>query len=79
MKLDSNTSDVRAERLVTKRNMLSRVSEIFDPLGVAHPFTIKKRIMLKDICKSKKKWDKKLESNLEKRYVQWAKELDEAK
>ena len=33
--LESNTSDIRVERIVTKRSMLSRVSEIFDSLGVA--------------------------------------------
>ena len=39
IKLESKTSDIRIERTVKKRNMLSRVSEIFDPLGVASPIT----------------------------------------
>ena len=79
IKLESNTSDIRIERTVTKRNMLSRVSEIFDPLGVASPVTIKGRIMLQDVCKSKKRWDERVESDIEKRYVHWTKELNEAK
>eukprot|EP00112_Aurelia_sp_Birch-Aquarium-sp1_P009810 Seg2129.4 transcript_id=Seg2129.4/GoldUCD/mRNA.D3Y31 product="hypothetical protein" protein_id=Seg2129.4/GoldUCD/D3Y31 len=51
---------------VTKRKMLSKVSEIFDPLGVASPVTIRGRILLQDVCKTQKKWDETVNSEVEK-------------
>ena len=56
---------------VTKRKMLSKVSEIFNPLGAASPVTIRGRILLQDVCKTQKKWDETVNSEVEKRYAQW--------
>ena len=64
---------------MTKRMMLSKVSEIFDPLGVASPVTIRGRILLQDVCKTQNKWDETLNSEVEKRYAPWIKELEEVK
>ena len=64
---------------VKKRKMFSKVSEIFDPLGVASPVTIRGRILLQDVCKTQKKWDETVNSDAEKRYTRWIKELEEVR
>ena len=61
---------------MTKRKMLSKVSEIFDPLRVASPATIRGRSLLQDVCKTQKKWDETVNSEVEKRYARWIKELE---
>lgn len=42
---------------VTKRFILSVVSQIFDPLGLVGPLTIKANILLQKIWKFKLGWD----------------------
>ena len=61
---------------ITQRAVLSHVSAVFDPLGIASPFTIRMRLLLKSIWKENGQlWDKEL--NEEKRHAveKWASEM----
>ena len=41
----------------TRRQMLSMVSKIYDPLGLAAPFLLKGKKILQELCKSNFSWD----------------------
>ena len=44
----------------TKREFLSFVASIYDPLGLLNPVIVKCKILFQKICLSKLKWDEKL-------------------
>ena len=41
----------------TRRQMLSMISNIYDPLGLASPFLLKRKRILQHLCKSNFSWD----------------------
>ncbi|XP_043471613.1 uncharacterized protein LOC122504525 [Leptopilina heterotoma] len=55
-------------RRVTKRQMLAVIMSIYDPLGILLPFTIKGKLLLQNVWRSKIGWDEEL---LKNEYVQW--------
>ena len=61
-KSDSLSFNLRTEiqGRVTKRKCLSMVSQLFDPLGLLLPVTIKARIFLQNLWKAKLDWDQPL-------------------
>nr|XP_012232669.1 PREDICTED: uncharacterized protein LOC105678151 [Linepithema humile] len=56
------------EGQITKRTILSIVSQIFDPLGLIGPSTIKAKIMLQQMWQLKLSWDDSLLSDL---HTEW--------
>ena len=56
-KFSFSVKEIKIETL-TKRTVLSRISRLFDPLGLASVVTIKARVALQEIWKAKKyDWD----------------------
>ncbi|CAB4031846.1 hypothetical protein BSL78_11130 [Paramuricea clavata] len=56
-KFSFSVKEIKIETL-TKRTLLSRISRLFDPLGLASVVTIKARVALQEIWKAKKyDWD----------------------
>jgi len=50
--------DLKISRAFTKRSVLSRISQVYDPLGLASAVTIKARVAQQDIWRSKQfDWD----------------------
>ena len=47
---------------LTKRNVLSLTSKLFDPLGILTPLTIRTRLFMQKIWKLKTDWDEKIEN-----------------
>ena len=45
---------------VTKREILRCISQVFDPLGLTQPVTIRSRILLQELWRSKVSWDDEL-------------------
>ena len=61
---------------VTQRVVLSGVSSVFDPLGLVAPFTVKARILLKEIWRSQgQNWDNTLPLNFQRAFKEWSLEL----
>ncbi|XP_060518380.1 uncharacterized protein LOC132697105 [Cylas formicarius] len=55
---------------VTKRQILSIISQIFDPLGLLSPVTISAKIILQQLWKLKISWDESVPTDL---YYTWSK------
>ena len=53
------------EGLCTKRNVLSKISMIYDPLGLASAATIKARMMMQSIWRLKIEWDDQLPAEMQ--------------
>ena len=62
--------------MITHRVVLSVASSIFDPLGLAPPFTIRIRLNLRLIWeKALRSWDEEIPQDVAKQYLEWLKEI----
>lgn len=52
----------------TKRNVISLVSKIFDPLGILSPVIIPFKVFFQELCQSKVTWDEVLGEDLQKKW-----------
>ena len=56
------------DKAITQRTVLSFVSSVFDPIGLVAPYTVKARLLLKDIWR---KWDDDLPQEIKKQLLEW--------
>ena len=62
--------------LVTQRVVLSLVSSVYDPIGLVAPYTVKARLLLKDIwILSGQQWDDDLPPDIVTKFLDWTQEL----
>ena len=52
----------------TRCRMLSMISKIYDPLGLAAPFLLKGKIIHQDLCKNNYSWDDNVSINFIKKW-----------
>ncbi|XP_074636912.1 uncharacterized protein LOC141895072 [Acropora palmata] len=52
----------------TKRGVLGQVAKVYDPLGLAAPLTLIRKLIYRDACQQKKAWDAELSKELVKRW-----------
>ena len=68
--------EAKAKGLVaTKRNVLSLLASLFDPLGIVSPVTVSVKILFQELCEDKVGWDDKLNGERASRFEKWLKEL----
>ena len=61
---------------LTQRAVLSLVAAVFDPIGLVEPFTVRARLLLKDIWRvSGQQWDDQLPTDIAQRISEWIIEL----
>ena len=60
---------------LTRRGILSSISSIYDPLGLASPFLLKGRKILQEITADKYQWDDPVSSDHLHAWTQWRSEL----
>ncbi|GFU81465.1 putative RNA-directed DNA polymerase from transposon X-element [Trichonephila clavipes] len=60
---------------ISKRNVLSMVHKIFDPLGILSPTTLLPKVLLQEAWKLKLKWDDLLPENIQKIFRKWREEI----
>ena len=60
----------------TQRVVLSVVSSVYDPIGLVAPYTVKARLLLKDIWRlNGQQWDDGLPNAVGTHFLQWSREL----
>ena len=62
---------------LTRRGILSSISSIYDPLGLAAPFLLKGKQILQDLCKTQATWDETVPDGIRARWEKWRGELHE--
>jgi len=60
---------------VTKRQLISEIAKIFDPLGLLAPIIVTAKIMYQEVWKSGTEWDEPLPNSVAKQYEQFRNEL----
>ncbi|XP_068201610.1 uncharacterized protein [Palaemon carinicauda] len=71
---------VRAELVSvprTKRDLVSAIASIYDPLGILAPVLIEGRVIMQDLCQLKITWDMELDSDTTDCIKAWAKKLSQ--
>ena len=63
------------EMKLTKRNVLSTIATIFDPLQLLTPFTIRAKVLMQEIWKAGVGWDDILPDDLINKWSKWCSEL----
>ena len=59
----------------TRRGILSVISSVYDPLGLAIPFMFPAKLLLQDLCRVKLEWDDPIPSEHKVRWQQWLADL----
>ena len=62
---------------LTKRNVLSAIATLFDPLQFLAPFTLRVKVLMQEIWMAGIGWDDALPSQLQTKWLQWKAELPE--
>lgn len=62
---------------LTKRMVLSQINSVFDPLGLISPFTVKAKILLKDLWRRKFDWDDEIIGDVKEHIISFFKEMFE--
>ncbi|KAK9692831.1 Pao retrotransposon peptidase [Popillia japonica] len=60
---------------ITKRNVLSAISKIFDPLGLISPVTIRAKLIMQYLWQAKVGWDEPLPEDIYKSWQQFQRQL----
>lgn len=69
------TVKINVGQLVTRRNMLSMVSSVFDPLGLAGPLVVSGKLLFQEATRLKLGWDDPVPVTLEKQWTSWIQSL----
>ncbi|XP_053698822.1 uncharacterized protein LOC128745771 [Sabethes cyaneus] len=63
------------EGVPTKRTILSDISKLFDPLGLAGPVIMTGKLIMQELWKEKLNWDEPLEAGIENRWNEYRLQL----
>lgn len=72
--LQYSTADIKNDRAVTKRTILSIICQIFDPLGLLGPITVMAKLIIQKLWQLKLSWDESIPLDL---HTEWIKFQDE--
>ena len=63
------------EMQATKRNLLSLLAGLFDPLGLISPMIVPMKMLFQTLCCKKRDWDEELEGESKKKFSEWVADL----
>ena len=63
------------DKPLTRRGILSTVSSIYDPLGLAAPFVLHGKLLLQQLVMEKKGWDEQISEEHISRWRRWRLDL----
>ncbi|OXA36875.1 hypothetical protein Fcan01_28348 [Folsomia candida] len=61
---------------LTKREILSRIQKIFDPIGFTCPATLQPKILLQEAWTHKMEWDTELSQEMQLKFRSWCEEIE---
>ncbi|XP_028413930.1 uncharacterized protein LOC114536783 [Dendronephthya gigantea] len=59
----------------TKREALSQVASVYDPLGLVSPTTLVAKLLYREMCEEQLAWDEELNGSLKRRWKEWYENL----
>ena len=62
---------------LTKRGILSMLSSVYDPLGIASPFVLGARKVMQELCRTKLGWDDQVPPVYQQQWRRWTQGLHE--
>ena len=63
------------EKPITRRGMLSKISSMYDPLGLVSPYLLKEKKILQNLCYDSLGQDKKVPENVAREWEYWKEKL----
>ena len=66
---------VLKDQPLTRRGILSTISSVYDPLGIAAPFLLVGKSILQDLCRAKLSWDEEIGEEYRVRWENWKSQL----
>ena len=69
-------SHTPSKRQPTRRNILSTVAAIYDPLGLVAPFTLQGKQILQEMCRKGTGWDDSPPADLHQKWEVWIADLE---
>ncbi|XP_063426809.1 uncharacterized protein LOC134710384 [Mytilus trossulus] len=70
--------EIQLRDIVTKKEILKHSSKIYDPLGILSPVTIRTKMLIQDLWKSKLDWDEPVPENFKATWINVASDLEKA-
>ncbi|XP_045471473.1 uncharacterized protein LOC123678479 isoform X1 [Harmonia axyridis] len=70
---------LKENKNITKRSILSAISQLFDPMGLVSPIVMKAKFILQLVWKEKEDWDEPVYDNLRKNWIKFLVNLQELK
>ncbi|XP_026466074.1 uncharacterized protein LOC113369720 [Ctenocephalides felis] len=69
------TTPEQLSSVYTKRNILSSIAQIFDPLGLIAPIVVRAKMIMQNIWKEKTEWDDKVSTEVVEQWKSFHQEL----
>ncbi|XP_058817710.1 uncharacterized protein LOC131681019 [Topomyia yanbarensis] len=73
LRFDSNVK--QSETIVTKRSILSSISQSFDPLGLIAPVVIRGKLIMQELWMVQCKWDEPVPKRMEEKWAAYCRDL----
>jgi len=70
------THPVRIAEKLTKRNILSEIAKIFDPLGLLGPIVLYAKRLMQNVWRSGVHWDESVPQNIYTEWLEFARQLE---
>ena len=65
----------KCEVTTTKRGILSKLAQIYDPLGLLSPRTLQGKLIYREVCQKKVPWDTPLSTEQKNQWLKWEKQV----
>lgn len=66
-----------SKSVITKRSILSIISQVYDPLGLIGPFTVRSKLLLQFLWKLRVNWDSPIPNDLKEKWLSHCEQLKE--
>ena len=63
------------QKPLTRRGILSMVSQVYDPLGIIHPFLLQAKQLMQDLCAQRLGWDEVISDAKRELWLRWLNSL----